>query len=430
MNRRVVVTGVGIISAIGEGAAAFWASLCAGRSGVGTYSGLSLKERPICWGGEVKDFDPLKHIVVKQKKFLKVMSRDIQLALVACRFAVEDSGFPGHIPGARVGISLGTSLINNELDEIGASFEAASENGRLNESRYGADGMGALTPLWMLKYLPNMPACHISITYGLQGPSNTITTEAAAGLQAIGEGFNIIRRGSADCMVVGGVDSKLNAIGLSKYDLLGLFPKEPGNSPEEVFQPFNEKVSGFLPGEAAALLVLEEREGALRRKAPIYGEILGFGTAPLYDFLPKGAEDVEGRRLALEKSLASSGSGAESLDFLVAHGSGINSYDRCEQEALGKLLAKKNEKLPITFMKNLTGYAGCASGAIETIAALLAIKNRQVPPAHGHKGAGNALNFIRDPFIPKKDKQLRALINSESLVGQAASLIVGEHRNV
>jgi len=429
MNKRVVVTGIGILSSLGEGTAPFWDSLEKGRSGLGTYEHLALKARPTCWGGEIKGFDPQKYIVVKQKKFLKVMSRDIQLALVACKFAVEDSGFQGQYPGSRVGLSLGTSLINNELDEIGASFKASSQNGRLNASQYGADGMGALTPLWMLKYLPNMPACHISITYDLQGPSNTITTEGASALQAIGEGYNIIRRGSADCMVVGGVDSKINPIGISKYDLLGCFPKEFGATPQEAFQPFSDKVSGFLPGEAAAMLILEERESALKRKAKIYGEILGFGTAPIYDLLPQNSEDIEGRLLSLEKALSHAGTRPEDLDFLIANGSGITESDRCEKEAIRQLLAGKNEKLPVTFLKHLMGYAACASGAVEMIAALLAIEKRRVPAVRGWQGEADGVNFIREDFVPKNGKSLKALINATSCVGQAASLVIGEDKN-
>jgi 3-oxoacyl-[acyl-carrier-protein] synthase II len=428
MNRRVVITGLGIVSALGEGHDAFWGALREGKSGIATYSNPQVRSKPWCWGGEVKGFDATKHIRPKQKKLTKVMSRDIQLAMVASKFAMEDARLlTDETDRSRIGISLGASLINNDLDELSGSFEASSEGGRLNPSRFGAEGMAALTPLWMLKYLPNMPACHISIGYELQGPSNTLTTEGASGLQAIGEGFHIIRRGSADCMVVGGVDSKINAIGISKYELLDFLPKSPsGDNPEDFFHPFNDSLSGFLPGEASAILILEEREYARRRKATIYGEILGFGTAPLYDYLPQEAKDVEGRLLSMESALRQAALTSEDLDFLVAHGLGIQKADACEREAINRLISKTNPGLPVTFFKHLTGYVASASGAMETIAASLAMKNKWLPPVYRRKGHGGEINFIQEPQVLKSAKPLRALINAASLVGQAASLVIGE----
>jgi 3-oxoacyl-[acyl-carrier-protein] synthase II len=426
MSRRVVVTGVGIITALGEGTAPFWEALQAGRSGIAQYASAEIKTKPWCWGGEVQGFDGISCISPKQKKFVKVMSRDIKLSLVACRFAMEDSGLTKeNISGERFGLSLGASLINNDINELAPSFFGASENGKLVEGRYGASGMEALTPLWMLKYLPNMPACHISINYDLQGPSNTITTEATSALQAIGEGFRIIQRGSADCMVVGATDSKVNPMAISRYHLLGLYANGKAEKPEDCFQPFSETVSGFLPGEAAAMLILEERERALARKAKIYGEVLGYGSSPLYEYEPKEAKDAEGRYFSMRNALREAGLSSNDLDFIYAHGCGLSSHDRMEKEAIRKVSG--DTQVPVTFLKTLTGYLAAASGAVEMVAAALAIKNRLVPAIPKPAGKLQGLNFLTQHLSPKKGKKIRGLVHATSLVGSSAALAIGEH---
>jgi len=424
-SRRVVVTGIGIVSALGCGREAVWKSFISNQTGIDRLSIEGLPS-PICWAGEVKNFEARDYIAPKKKKYLKVMSRDIQLAVVASKFAIEESGLNQEgVNRERTGLSIAASLIDNDLDEMGASFKAASENGHLIESRFGSDGRNALTPLWMLKYLPNMPACHISLLYDLQGPSNTITTEGAGGLQAIGEGFRIIERGDADCMVVGGVDSKLNAIGLSKYALLDVFPKAEGETPRELFRPFDDEVSGLLPGEAAAILVIEEREHALKRRAPHYGEILGFGTAPLYDYTPQKAVDTEGRLLSMRKALKDAKIKVEELNLLVANGNGIPAQDNAEARAIQELIQDSNAKLPIAAFKPQTGYTASASGALETVLAVLSLKHGKLGPIYGMNGVKkNDLNFVRQEINWDCSQANRALIHASSLVGQSSSLVI------
>lgn len=219
--RRVVITGLGVISPIGIGVEPFWSGISEGRSGVHKISLFDATGFPVSVAAEVKEFEPKRFI--EQKKALKVMARDIQLAVGAARMGMEDSGIDiTKIDPTRLGISLGAGLISMSIEELSPSVRSSlTENGEFDIGKFGADGMNLLFPLWMLKYLPNMPACHISIMYNAQGPNNTLTTACAASAQAIGEGLKVIQRGDADIMITGGGDSKLNPLNLLRYYFSG-----------------------------------------------------------------------------------------------------------------------------------------------------------------------------------------------------------------
>jgi len=294
-KRRVVVTGIGLITACGKGWQPYWDAVVHGRSHIRYLSSLALNGFPSRLAGEVVEFDPSEY--VKKRKLLKVMSREIQLAVAASQYAIEDSGLDvSQTDRFRFGVSLGTGIINTDLDEIGVGIRSAlDESGSFQMTKFGQEGIRALFPLWFLKYLPNMPACHISIAQGLQGPNNTITTSAAAATQAVGEGFRVIKRGDADLMLAGGTDSKINAMGISRFHLLGLLSSRNGASPEKIYCPFDSRSDGLLLGEGAGLLMLEERNHALKRGARIYGEIIGYGSASDFNYDPRSSEDFMGK---------------------------------------------------------------------------------------------------------------------------------------
>ena len=424
MKREIVVTGIGIVCALGKKTEEVWDSLSKGVSGINLLKGLSSNGNPTRLGAEVKDFNAREFFEPRQRKQFKVMSRDVLLSVVAAKFAMESAGLnPEKYDPERFGVSIGSSLINNDLDELGIAFKAASENGRIVENRIGADVSRALFPLWMLKYLPNMPPCHISMAYDLRGPSNTITTEAASGIQAIGEGCRIIERGNADFMMVGSVDSKINGIALSKYDLLGLL-SDPKDKDTAKYVPFSGESDFIIPGEASAILVLEEKETAKKRGAKIFAEIKGFGTTPITDIKSRAAKDVEGRALSLKKALMDAGVKNNDLDFVIANGMGIQQEDACELESMKRILHRDT---PVTAIKPLTGYLGSGNGSVEVVAAILAMQNRLVPPIYGYQGGVDGVNLLEKPFDlsnKKSDQPIRCLVNSSSIVGQTASLIM------
>ena len=238
-RRRVVITGLGVLAPGAIGAEPFWDLLKSGKSGISTMSRYDVGNFHLKAAGEVKDFDPKNY--VENRKSLKVMARDIQFAVAAAKMVMEDSGLLEKKPDpTRFGVSLGSAFINTSIDELGPSvYLSLDDNKKFSIQKYGSQGLGGLFPLWLLKYLPNMLACHISITYDAQGPSNTLTTVCAASSQAIGEAFRIIERGGADLFIAGGADSKLDPLNWCRFEILGLLTKD-GAMPEKAVRPFDE----------------------------------------------------------------------------------------------------------------------------------------------------------------------------------------------
>ncbi|MFO0947544.1 MAG: beta-ketoacyl synthase N-terminal-like domain-containing protein [Planctomycetota bacterium] len=219
-KRRIVVTGVGVVTPLGTGNDAFWSSLKSGKSGVMKLQAFATDGNGTHVAGEVRDFDPKNY--VKQRKSLKVMARDIQLAVGAAQIVVEDSGIESaQIDPTRFGVNCGAGLIATDLDELGGPIDH-SVNGtrKFDLKKWGSEGMEQLFPLWMLKYLPNMPACHISITYNAQGPNNSITAGDASATLAMGEAYRVIARDSADVFIVGGTDSKIHPLSIVRLAAL------------------------------------------------------------------------------------------------------------------------------------------------------------------------------------------------------------------
>lgn len=423
MRRRVVITGLGLMTVCGQGWKPYWEFMINGRSVGRPLSGSSLKkESPIPCVGQIADFNPLHFI--KQKKSLKLMSREIQLAVAASHLALQDAALElDDATRQRFGISLGVGIINNDLDEIGVAIRnSLDEQGEFQMSRFGQEGLLALYPLWLLKYLPNMPACHVSIAHGLRGPSNTITTSSAASAQAVGEAYQIIRRGDADLMLAGGSDSKINAMGMSRFHLLGLL------SQRGTYSPFDEHHDGIVPGEGAGLLVLEEYHHAVRRGARIYGELLGYGSSSDFNYDPRVTEDFNGKCLAMTRALEDAACDLKEIDFLLANGSGIPNEDIQETRAVTSVFDRRLNKIRVTATKPITGHLVYGAGAVELAGTLLSLKHGVIPHVANLERPDPACDL---PFV--KDEPILAesaicLFNSFGFCGQNASLIVKGER--
>ena len=422
-NRRVVVTGLGLITPCGQGWAPYWKAVLDGQSSIRHLTSLSLNGFPVKLAGEIRDFDPARY--VKQKKSLKLMSREIQLAIAASQLALEDAGLVlSENDRERFGISIGTGIINNDLDEVGIGIRNGfDENGQFSMTKFGQDGIRALYPLWLLKYLPNMPACHISIAHGLRGPSNTVTTSAAAGAQAIGEAFRIIERGDADLMLAGGTDSKINAMGISRFNLLNLLSHR-NHVPGKTYCPFDRLHDGIILGEGAGLVVLEELEHAKKRGASIYGELTGYGSSSDFNYDPRMSEDFTGKRMAMTRAMDDAGVEDEDIDFLFANGSGIPQEDVQEASAVRHVFGKSLDRLRVTATKPITGHLIYGAGGVEMAAALLALKENVIPPLVNLENPDPDCNL---PFVteaPETRKVRAFLFNSFGFGGQNASLVV------
>ena len=422
MKRRVALTGIGLLTPCGRGWQSFWDSACANRSALRPFSRFSLpKPIELPYAGEIQDFDPKEY--VKQRKSLKVMSREIQMAVAASFLALEDGGVnPEQIDCDLFGVYVGCGIINTELDEIGAGIRAGLDaEGRFQSGRFGSEGIPSLFPLWFLKYLPNMPACHVSITYGLRGPSNTITTSSCAAAQAIGEAARTIERGDALFMLAGGTDSKLNGIGLSRLFHLGLLAGKESMHPQD--SSMDTSLSGIVPAEGAGFLVLEEYEHALSRGARIYAEIAGYGSAADLDGDPRYQKDLRAKELCLSRALKDAGLSAEQIQIMIANASGLRDQDELESQAVRSVWGRQMEKIHITASKLVTGHLLYAAGAVDTALAALCLYFGRVPPAEAPEGFKEVpgLSFVRELAAVSSRT---AVVNSFGLTGQNACLVL------
>ncbi len=405
-----MITGLGALTALGEGSDALWSAVAEGRSGIGVLDVAAASGQWKVPAGLVHDFSPEKFVT--QRKSLKVMARDIQLAVAGASLAFNDSGIRDFaFDHERFGVIVGSGVLNYELDELAYSVQnSLDEGGHLDMKRFGDSGLSSLFPLWLLKYLPNMPACHISILFDLQGMNNTITTGASAGLQAVGEAMRIIQRNDADIMLSGGADSKVNPVGLSHFKVLGALSGPSSNQAD--CRPFDRDSLGFVVGEGAGFLVLEELEHAKKRGAKIYAELVGFGSST-----------VEGREIAMRSALADAGLNASDLQYLQAAGLGVKEEDDREAQAIYDVFNGSGKNLSVSGSKAVTGFTGFSAGALDLIVSTEALRKQTIPPVLNFAQAEKDWGFqiVKGKALQKSLRY--AMTNAFGFNGQAVSAV-------
>lgn len=426
--RRVVVTGIGIISPLGIGTKAHWDGLVAGKIGVARISAFDPSGFPSQIAGEVPDYKVNDYIPKSYRKAAKVMARDIELAVIAADDAFKDAGLqskaytetPG-IPPKRFGCNIGAGLINCELNELTGAMATARDANKLDLQKWGREGMQQLTPLWLLKYLPNMLACHVTIIHGLMGPSNTITCADASSHLAIGEAFRTIQRGNADLAICGGAESKVNQMGLMRQTLLKRLNEFENDSPAAAVRPFDESAKGTAIGEGGGLLILEEYEHAKERGAKIYAELVGFGASQDVYKVTDPEPSGHSYGMAIKKALADAKVSAADVNCLVPHGLGIPSHDKAEIAGLRFAFGESLEKVPLAPIKGQIGSLAAGAG-VDAATAVLALANNTVPAAVNTKKArdGGKLNLAAQPRDAKVDVSVASVY---SLGGQNAALV-------
>lgn len=372
-SRRAVVTGLGVISPIGLDLTQIWDSLRSQRGGIGPLTAFDVSALPTRIGGQIRHFDAKPYIEKKERKSLKVMSRTIQFAVAAAQLAVDDSRLDkSKVDPARFGVEFGAGLIATELEELGVAAQVSSNcsPGSVDLEKWGTVGLSNMTPLWMLKYLPNMLACHVSILHNAQGPNNTITENDVAALLALGESYRIIQRGQADLFLVGGADSKLNPLSLVRHNLFMPLSRR-NDAPEKASRPFDQTRDGTVIGEGAGVVVLEDFEHAQRRGAPVQAEIVGFGAA--FDRGTTGA----GLARAIRTALTEAGIGPDQVDHVNAQGFSSVKSDVTESRAIQQAFG--STRVPVFAAKSYMGNLGAGSGITEMITSVLAMKHGEVP---------------------------------------------------
>lgn len=388
-SRRAVFTGLGILSPIATDPAGYWAALCDGVSGVRRLQAFDPGALPCHLGAEVLGYDGKKFLPASNrdaKKGLNKMARTVQFGFTTAVKAWEDAGGPlkGQIDPFRFGVEYGCVMVATELDDLGAGAKTAAtgEPRGVDLAVWGTEGIRQVPPQWMLKYLPNMPACHASIYVDAQGPNNTITAGDTASLLALGEAYRILERDLADALLVGGCDSKLNPVSLSRHSTFQELTRR-NDLLDKAVQPYGLERSGIVIGEGAAVFVLEELESARRRGARIDAELVGFASG--FD------RGLQGEVLAgvIQAALAEAGATPAEVDHVNAAAGGSRRLDAWEARAVAQTFGPG---MSVFAPKGHIGSTGAASGLLELAAAVLALKNGAVP------GTLNAENL--DPACP------------------------------
>lgn len=387
-SRRVVITGLGLFSPLGDDASTLWDALVAGRSGVTPLPQMpqdgdlpTYAARAEGFTGSVDNFGPLEKEQQKAiRKGLKLMCRECQMGVAAAQKALSDAQFAtaGYTPDRR-GCIFGTDYMLTLPDDFIAGVTRCSANGgEFDFSRWGTDGMSQVTPLWLLKYLPNMPASHVAIYNDMRGPNNSLTHREAAGNLALGEAAFTISRGHAELMVVGATGTRIlpmNAIHALQQEEVAC----NGVDPAAASRPFDRQRSGMVLGEGSAAIVLEEYESAKARGAAILGEVIGWSSSAVAS--PRGVAD---RRTALANVLRgvlrSAKREAHSVGHIHAHGVATRSGDAAEAAAICDVIGSAEKQPPVAAAKSYFGNLGAGSALVELIVSLLALKEGTLPP--------------------------------------------------
>jgi 3-oxoacyl-[acyl-carrier-protein] synthase II len=435
-KRRVVITGVGAVSALGIGHDANWRGVLEARCGLGRPARFDASAFPCPFAGEIKDFAAKDFVPKSYRKAVKVMARDTEIAVAAAKLAVDDAGFVTRgnegepaaaltYPAERLACHIGAGLISADTQELASALvtaqRAASEGGAGNwDTRaWGtidpADGgpapmggMSNLQPLWMLKYLPNMLACHVTIVHGAEGPSNTLTCGEASGLLCIGESARVIERGDADAGFAGSAESKVSLMGLMRLTVMGrLRTATSSDDPATLVRPYAARApgdaGGTVAGEGGGILMLESMEHAQQRKARMYAEVAGFGNSQsgppaLPPFAGNGAIGSEdsgtvnnGLRRAIEAALRDAGVGAEAIDAIVPQGCGIPAFDAGEEGALKAVFGARLSHVPRVLLVPLTGDCVAGNGGLQAAIGSMMVHSGRVP---GDSGGGRCRTVL------------------------------------
>ena len=431
-SARVVITGFGAISPLGKTSGDMWEGLCAGRCGISEITAFDPVGFSCKLAGQAPDFKIQQYVPKTYRKAVKLMSRDIELAVIAANEALTGSGLVTkgidpeniNVDPTRIAINLGVGLISCDLVELAPAVAKSVTDGKFDIRKWGRDGLELITPLWLLKYLPNMLACHIGIIHDIQGPSNTITCAEAAAHLAIGEATQIIARGNSDIALAGGVEAKVNPIVMIRQCLLKRTTSENNGDPATACRPFDADAKGAVFGEAAGMIVLESLKNARKRDAKIYAEVAGLGQSnsinPVYEHLEP---DGYGLQIAIKKAMADAQIEPENLDLIIPHGTGIAAGDLAEAKAIEAALGKAAAKTAIWPTKSMLSNTGAASGALDVIAAVCAMSDGRIPAARNcdRKADGCNLNIVKEL---QQKKIHYALSCSYTYAGQTAAVVL------
>ena len=407
MTRRVVVTGMGTVTPVGLDVATTWDALTSGRSGLTRITRFDPSPYDTQIAGEVKDFDASAYM---DRKDIRRTDRFTHYAVAAASEALKDAKLEKIADPERIGTAIATGV---------GGLETLIDGILLMERR----GPARLSPFLVPMLMANAASAQVSMQFGLKGPSLTHVSACASSSHAIGEGGDIIRRGQADVMVVGGSEASVIPVIVSAFATMNTLTRR-NDAPEAASRPFDKDRDGFVLSEGAAVVVLEEREHAQARGARVYGELVGYGaTADAYHITapsPEGEGNARAMRMALEEA----GLRPEEIDYINAHGTSTQPNDREETAAIKQVFGDHAYKLLVSSTKSMTGHLLGAAGALEAIACLLAIRDGCIPPTINYTTPDPGLDLDYVPNTARARSITTALSNSMGFGGHNASLIV------
>jgi len=426
MKRRVVVTGLGAVTPLGNDVPTMWQSQLQCRNGVGPITHFDASRFPTKFAAEVRDYN-FDAQVENPARFADA-GRNVRYAIGAARQAVEDSGIhtsPGFNP-ARFGVYLGAGEGQQNFLQFMSLVSEAWRDGKIDLRNFTESFISRMNPRYELELEPNMPAAHLSSLFNAQGPNLNCLTACAASSQAIGEATEIIRRGDADAMLSGGAHSMIHPFGVTGFNLLTALSTH-NEDPQGASRPFDRDRDGFVLGEGAGMVVLEELEHARKRGARIYGEIVGYGsTADAYritDIHPEGRGAVACIRMAMRDA----GVNPEDIQYINAHGTSTEVNDKVETSAIRQTFGEAAYKTPVSSIKSMMGHLIAAAGSVEAITCLLCIRDGIVPPTINYQTPDPDCDLDYIPNVARNLKVRRALSNSFGFGGQNVSLIFSEY---
>ncbi len=416
-SRDVLITGVGVVSPIGLGRSSFWASLQEGRSGVARLAAFPPDDMPVQIGAELKAFDPKQW--VKPRKALKVMCRELQTAFSAYTLALEDAQLtPGssHLAPERMAAVFGSEMLYGEVEDFIDLYQACNEDGQFVQTKFAEQFQSRMNPLWMLKNLPNMAACHVAIAHDAQGPCNTIVSGEVSSLLALIEAVRLIQRDHADLVLVGGTGTRVNLTGWMYRGDEHLSHRN--DDPAAASRPFDADRDGMVNGEGAVVMILESREAATKRQASALGRIVA--TTQAMDTKRTAANRQAMLERLIGQTLASAQRHPADLGHINANGLSTIEDDRIEAAAIASVCGQ----IPVTAMKSYFGNTGATSSLMELAGSLFGLAAGEVPAT---------LNYHRpDPQCPIRVVSDGPLLHRPASVlklglsttGQAAAVLI------
>ncbi|OGD14855.1 MAG: beta-ketoacyl-[acyl-carrier-protein] synthase II [Candidatus Aminicenantes bacterium RBG_16_63_14] len=406
-ERRVVVTGIGLVSPLGVGTDKTWQALLRGESGIATLTRFDVSRYATRFGGEVKDFDPLLFI---DRKEVRKMDPFIRFAMAAAVLAVDDSGVPAaDLQSDRAGTYIGSGI--GGLGSIEENHKVLLEK-----------GPDRVSPFFLVQTIINEASGQVSIRYGAKGPNCANATACSTGTHAIGDSFRMIARGEADIMIAGGAEAPLTPLSLAGFTAIKAL-SERNDAPAKASRPFDARRDGFVMGEGAGVLILEELGRALRREARIYGEVVGYGLTSDAYHVAAPAPDGDGAARVMRRAIEDAGVRPEDIQYINAHGTSTPFNDKTETMAIKQVFGEQAARLAVNSTKSMTGHLLGAAGGLEAGVTALCLFYQIMPPTINYEFPDPECDLDYVPNAARKAEIGHALSNSFGFGGTNGALV-------